>query len=178
MLPFVAELEQLKAASQNLTQGGAATGKVLHSAFRYCRPPTHNSQQRQDQNPALTVLYLPNLADGDRTQVRHPAQPSANHPGGNPGPNLKSISHRCHPILVALVWELTEKNINLPLGRLQDGHPLSQSLEMCLGCRTVFDKAPIQGPEARHLGDGLCGSGAGWLYLLQRLHTAEDTHCP
>jgi len=25
------------------------------------------------------------------------------HPGGNPGANLKSISHRCHPILVAFV---------------------------------------------------------------------------
>ena len=30
------------------------------------------------------------------------------HPGGNPGANLKSISHRCHPILVAFVWELTK----------------------------------------------------------------------
>ena len=30
------------------------------------------------------------------------------HPGGNPGANLKSISHRCHPILVAVVWELTK----------------------------------------------------------------------
>ena len=29
------------------------------------------------------------------------------HPGGNPGANLKSISHRCHPILVAFVWALT-----------------------------------------------------------------------
>ena len=27
-------------------------------------------------------------------------------PGGNPGANLKSISHTCHPILVAFVWEL------------------------------------------------------------------------
>jgi len=38
------------------------------------------------------------------------------HPGGNPGANLKSISHRCHPILVAFVWELTEETIHLPLG--------------------------------------------------------------
>ena len=30
------------------------------------------------------------------------------HPGGNPGANLKSISHRCHPILVAFVWELID----------------------------------------------------------------------
>jgi hypothetical protein len=29
------------------------------------------------------------------------------HPGGNPWANLKFISHRYHPILVAFVWELT-----------------------------------------------------------------------
>ena len=34
-----------------------------------------------------------------------PRQPS--HPGGNPEANLKSISHRCHPILVVFVWVLT-----------------------------------------------------------------------
>jgi len=34
--------------------------------------------------------------------------PHAHHPGGNPGANLKSISLRCHPILVAFVWELTK----------------------------------------------------------------------
>jgi len=39
-----------------------------------------------------------------------------NHPGGNPGANLMSISHRCHPILVAFVWELTKETIDLPLG--------------------------------------------------------------
>jgi len=38
------------------------------------------------------------------------------HPGGNPGANVKSISHRCHPILMAVVWELTEETIDLPLG--------------------------------------------------------------
>ena len=43
------------------------------------------------------------------------------HPGGNPGANLKSISHRCHPILVAFVWELTQETINLLLGCLQGG---------------------------------------------------------
>jgi len=39
-------------------------------------------------------------------------------PGGNPGANLKSISHRCHPILVAFVWELTKETIHVPLGCL------------------------------------------------------------
>jgi len=43
------------------------------------------------------------------------------HPGGSPGANLKSISHRYHPILVAFVWELTKETIQLPLGCLQDG---------------------------------------------------------
>ena len=41
------------------------------------------------------------------------------HPGGNPGANQKSISHRCHPILVAFVWELTKETIDLPLGEQQ-----------------------------------------------------------
>jgi len=44
---------------------------------------------------------------------------TALHPGGNPGANLKSISHRCHPILVAFVWELTKETNDLPLGCLQ-----------------------------------------------------------
>ena len=52
-----------------------------------------------------------------------PAPCEAPHPGGNPGANLKSISHRCHPILVAFVWELTEETIHLPLGCLQGGQP-------------------------------------------------------
>ena len=43
-----------------------------------------------------------------------------NHPGGNPGENVKSTTHRCHPILVAFVWELTKETINLPLGCLQE----------------------------------------------------------
>ena len=45
----------------------------------------------------------------------------SSHPGGNPGANLKSISHRCHPILVAFVWELTKETIYLPLGCHQGG---------------------------------------------------------
>ena len=43
------------------------------------------------------------------------------HPDGIPEANLKSIYHRCHPILVAFVWELTEETIDLPLGCLQGG---------------------------------------------------------
>ena len=43
------------------------------------------------------------------------------HSGGNPGANVKSISHRCHVFEVAFVWELTKETIHLPLGCLQDG---------------------------------------------------------
>ena len=42
-------------------------------------------------------------------------------PGGDPGANLKTISHMCHLILVAFVWELAEETIDLPLGCLQGG---------------------------------------------------------
>ena len=44
-----------------------------------------------------------------------------NRPGGNPGANLKSISHRCYLFEVAFVWELTTGTIDLPLGCLQGG---------------------------------------------------------
>ena len=57
----------------------------------------------------MTVLGLQEAALG------HP------HPGGNPGANLESISHKCHPILVAFVWEFTEETIYSPLGCLQGG---------------------------------------------------------
>ena len=43
------------------------------------------------------------------------------HPVGNPGANLKSISHRCHPTLVASVWGVIKETISLPLGCLQGG---------------------------------------------------------
>ena len=57
-------------------------------------------------------------AERPRTRDRVPSR-TGTHPGGNPGANLKSISHRCHPILVAFVWKLTNETIYLPLGYLQ-----------------------------------------------------------
>ena len=53
------------------------------------------------------------------------------HPGGNPGANLKSISHRCHPILVAFAWELTKETIVLPLGCLQGGKRPRGHIDQC-----------------------------------------------
>jgi len=54
------------------------------------------------------------------------------HPGGNPEANLKSISHRCHPILVVFVWELTKETIGLPLGCLQGGLRVDLALRVAL----------------------------------------------
>ena len=39
----------------------------------------------------------------------------------NSAVNLESISHSCHPILVAFEWKLTEETINFCLGCLQGG---------------------------------------------------------
>ena len=58
---------------------------------------------------------------GIKKEFRGNATRVGSHPGGNPGANLKSISHRCHPILVAFVRELTQETINLPLGCLEGG---------------------------------------------------------
>ena len=46
---------------------------------------------------------------------------SSFHPGGNPGENLRSTSHRCYLREVACEWELTKETIYLPLGCLQGG---------------------------------------------------------
>jgi len=48
------------------------------------------------------------------------------HPGGNPGANLRSISHKYHLFEVAFVWELTKETIVLPLGCLQGGCSLGR----------------------------------------------------
>ena len=72
-------------------------------------------------------------ADDNRNSFQfcmHPPDPSDHsHPGGNPGANRKSISHRCHLILVAFVKELTKETIYLPLGCLQGGN--RNSLRLC-----------------------------------------------
>ena len=57
------------------------------------------------------------LCTGGNEQVR--TMPS--HPGGNPGANRKSISHKCYRFEVAIVWEFTKETIVLPLGCLQGG---------------------------------------------------------
>ena len=72
--------------------------------------------------------------------VKTNSHPSV-HPGGNQGANLKSISHRYHPILVAFVCELTEEPINFPLGCLQGGVQTKYGQ----ACGGVPRRARIQG---------------------------------
>ena len=54
------------------------------------------------------------------------------HPGGDPGAKLKSISHKCHLILVAFVWETTKETINLPPGCLQGGVAAQWRVSICI----------------------------------------------
>ena len=75
--------------------------------------------------PRSRELQHPRVPPDQVARHAGAAAPGTGHPGGNPGANLKSISHRCHPILVASVWKLTKETINLPLGRFQSGVPRS-----------------------------------------------------
>jgi len=62
----------------------------------------------------------------------------------HPGANLKSPSHRCHPILVAFVWELTEETIDSPLGCLQGGsEPHEVALHLTPTTRTTPQLNPL-----------------------------------
>ena len=91
-------------------------------------------------------VMRPNLRRLGRTRrpTRSPRQVSF-HPGGGPGANLESIFHRCHPIMVAFVWELPKETINSPLGYLQGGfdpalrHPREYVyLYIYISCMSVY----------------------------------------
>ena len=55
-------------------------------------------------------------------------QVPSSRPGGNPGANGKSISHRCYLREIAFGWELIKETIYLFLGCLQGGLPPSNRL--------------------------------------------------
>ena len=77
------------------------------------RPPMEDFIWSKEFGETFNPLFMTGMSE-EEVRVINP-QPST-HPGGNPGANLKSTSHRCHPILVAFVWQLTKETINLPLG--------------------------------------------------------------
>ena len=105
----------LASAKRALSPGVAAHRRALST------PPAgmgawHHGRNRVANRPAVPAIHS-RKPPRSRTCWFRPLH----HPGDNPGANLKSISHRCHPILVAFVWELTEETIYLPLGCLQGG---------------------------------------------------------
>ena len=79
---------------------GAQLGQALAMLSRPRNTPcTFSSVYCGEVQPGLTLLQ----------------------PGGDPGANLKSISHRCYLREVAFEWELTKETIYLTLGCLQGG---------------------------------------------------------
>ena len=65
------------------------------------------------------------------------------HPAGNLGANLKSISCRCYLREVAFEWELTKETIYVPLGCLQSGLeavqlPMLPDIYVALGRQRVL----------------------------------------
>ena len=77
-------------------------------------------------------------------------------PGVELGTNLQSICHRCQPIRVACVWELTKETIHLPLGCLQDG---LESRDF--GSRVSCSRSGIRFQVHRQLADHLDASVGG-----------------
>ena len=86
-----------------------------------------------------------------------------NHPGGNPGANLKSISHRCYLREVAFEWELTRETIYLPLGCLQGGSSLEFGRQgVCTRRRGPRSLTPFRWdkvPAPSHVKRGLVKTG-------------------
>ena len=77
-------------------------------------PSPRRSLRIPDPRPTLSCTATP-IARTDEPPAKNT---HGVHPGGNPGANLKSISHICHPILVVFVSELTKETTDLPPGCL------------------------------------------------------------
>ena len=81
---------------------------------------THSLSLQRESDRAHHLVELIQTDTG--LQVLLFLSPAHNHPGGNPGANLRSISHRCCLREVAFEWELTKETIYSPLGCLQGGN--------------------------------------------------------
>jgi len=84
------------------------------------------------------------------------AGPPWRQPRGKSYVNLPQKPHRCHPILVAFVWELTEETIDLHLGCLQggEGERIGWRVVVQLGAFGggsvwVWGRPPLQLPQPR-----------------------------
>ena len=100
-------------------------------------------------------LYIPRQVCESRS--------GPSHPGGNPGGNPKSISHRCYLREVAFEWDLTEETIFLPLGCLQGGGAPALSGGRCWlgGPRCMPPRRSPAGSSVQGSGYRVQGSGSG-----------------
>ena len=67
------------------------------------------------------LLYHSTLGSRGMKKKKKKKERACGSPNAELRANIRSISHRCHPILVAFVWQLTKETIDLPLGCLQGG---------------------------------------------------------
>ena len=93
-------------------------------------PRAQLSSRLLNPTPRPRPLQLDEERDREEAQLRLAFQLQAEedeavhtptHPGIELRANIWSISHRCHSLEVAFVWELTKETIHLPLGCLQGG---------------------------------------------------------
>ena len=84
--------------------------KVPKAIKRLKAPPITFPASKADlEDYTLTPsgLYVQELVEGEG-DVPESGKVQSIHPGGNPGANFKSISHRCYLFEVAFAWELTK----------------------------------------------------------------------
>jgi len=109
-------------------------------------------------------------------------------PGGNPGANLQSISHRCYLREEAFEWKLTKDTIYLPLGCLQGGRDLKE-VELARGRAHIrVLKQRLEQTSSNHAKEICSGSAAGsYLKLInfcimrvikKREDTSSKSSCP
>jgi len=79
----------------------------------------------------------------------------ANHPGGNPGANIKSISHRYYLRDVAFEWELTKQTVYLPLvvwwtATCREAVPWRAALATSTISEFITDYSQVDVPSSRY----------------------------
>ena len=95
---------------------GGATGPRC-SRQQPPRCGRHLAEDKTTKDRQAPGPFLPSK----RRTIRKAALTSRSRPGGNPGANPKSISHRCYLWEVAFKWRLNKETIDLPLGCLKGG---------------------------------------------------------
>ena len=96
----------------------STTRLAARSATQRSSPPTLTpTAYTSAENISLDPDPQAAIARFNCRQTPNPQE--ATRPGGTPGANLKSISHRCNLREVAFEWELNKETIYLPLGSLQ-----------------------------------------------------------